>query len=239
MQTEKLTKQKVIDILVSENRNDSRCSKDGGRSFCIELAQRLSNTVDEDKQIVYQVFIDEICNDENALYGIAIETIRLLHAVELGNVIAEKYILHENSKNLDWRRDVILLLISLDFVDKSFIYLNFMNAYSNWKQDYAFLVNYSKFDFHKTFPYLAQLIIDIMEKNHLTPQSFGYLYLRSYFMRQPNRVILFSSLCNMMCIKNKQKGKLFADILIKDIVERYKPCTVIEEVIKGIELAVA
>ncbi len=56
--------------------------KDEGRSFIQHLANKIQNTVDEDKVLIFDFFLDEIEKNNNGLYSIALQTI-----IELKQII--------------------------------------------------------------------------------------------------------------------------------------------------------
>ncbi len=108
-----MTDSEIIDVIKSLHK-DCECYKDGGWTFIKRLAQKLRNTIDEDKQEVYNLFFKEIRNNDNGfIKSVALETFKELKDKEVCPILEKIYREECANKSDDWKKSIIETLMIL------------------------------------------------------------------------------------------------------------------------------
>lgn len=137
--------------------------KDGGRSFIQHLANKIQNTVDEDKVHIFDFFLDEIEQNVKGLYSVALQTIIELKQIELAPEIERIFIKNRNVKDEKWSYAIIETLLKLNYATP--IYYDFITHYlkDNPGKGFFLLVQYCNVDPDKGVPLLSDFYSDFFK----------------------------------------------------------------------------
>jgi len=206
--------------------------KDGGRSFIQHLANKIQNTVDEDKVLIFDLFLDEIEQNINGLYSIALQTIIELKQIELAPEIERIFIKNRNVKDEKWSYAIIETLLKLNYATP--IYYDFITHYlkDNPGKGFFLLVQYCNLDPDKGVPLLSDFYSEFFQGDsqmrRFLESRIGFLV--DYFME--NKQLDLGKLYKSVIAKNRMAGQSLRSTLLnyfnssladkypKDLVEK-------------------
>lgn len=221
-----MTKLEIINI-IKDIEEQYKSYKDGGLSFIKHLANKVLNTVDEDKNEVIKFFLDEIKNNDNGLGEIALLTIVEMRATEFAPYIEKIYDEIATQKDENWKQSIIEALMKLRYVEAKVLYHEYVTSFLNRQPDNAFflLVQYCNVDHDSALPLLSEFYVENLLKND---EMQGFLesrigFLVSYFIQ--NQVDYLPELIKQISSKNRDVGlhlkELILDYLGSNMTSRY------------------
>jgi len=164
--------------------------KDGGRAFIKHLANKVLNSVVEDKGEVIKFFLNEIKTNENGYGEIALQTFVEMRASEIAPDIERIYEEAKSLKDESWKRSVIEALMKLRYIVPKTLYSEYVSSYLSKYPDDAFflLVQYCNVNPEEALPLLAgfyaNALVGNIEIRSLLESRIGFLF--SYFIDNPN-----------------------------------------------------
>jgi hypothetical protein len=165
-----LADDKIINIIKEYEREYAILRKDSD-AFHKRLATKLLNTVDDEKEQVFDFFLREIKSNENDLCGTALIIIEKMRAVELCPRIVDIY--YEISKYKDdlWKRAVVSVLMRFRYLPPKDLYRSYVFEYMK-KNEISFflLVQYCNVNPVEALPLLSNEIIEKMLSEKLLSQ---------------------------------------------------------------------
>lgn len=210
-----MTKFEIINIIKGIE-EQYKSYKDGGLSFIKHLANKVLNTVDEDKNEVIKFFLDEIKSNENGFGGIALLTIVEMKASEFAPYIERIYNEIATQKDENWKQSIIEALMKLRYVESKVLYHEYVTSFLNRQPDNAFflLVQYCNVDPDSALPLLSEFYVKNLLKN---AEMQGFLesrigFLISYFIQNP--VDYLPELIKQASAKNRDVGLRLKGLLI-------------------------
>lgn len=208
----------VIDTL------DKECEKykDGGMTFISELAKKLDNTIDKEKEEVFQFFLREIESREHGNYWTtALYTIKEMQAIELAPSIENIYRHNQDCEDDDWKYNVIDTLMFMEYDKPKDIYEDFINycIEINHKGLYYLLVQYCNIDFDYAIPLLSSFCADYyygydVSSCDTNGYPHGIVFLVNFFFRK-NEINRFRILIELIAQENKKTA-----IIMKTLIEK-------------------
>jgi hypothetical protein len=227
-----MTKLEIIKI-IKEVKELYKSYKDGGLSFIQHLANKLINTVDDDKNEVIHFFLDEIKNNENGLANVGLLTIVEMGASEYAPYIKRIYEEMAQQKDENWKYSIIEALMKLKYVEPKELYHEYVTSFLRRNQDSAFflLVQYCNVDPDSAIPLLAEFYIKYIFRDNQM-QSFlenRINYLVAYFLENP--IDYLPELIRQITVMDKNVGLYLKRLIIEHL--SYKiTCIVPNKLIK-------
>lgn len=225
----------IVDI-IKDIEKQHKAYKDGGTTFIKHLAQKVLNTVDEDKVQVFNFLIKEIEQNNNGLFSVALQTIVELKSIELVPAIEKIFIQNRNSKDDAWKYSLIEALLKLNYSVPKSLYYDFITNYlkNNPNKGYFILVQYCSIDPEKGLPLLSdfysKFFLENSEMQSFLESRIGFLV--SYFIENPGDCL--SELNKLVLLKNRNAGRHLKKVLLdyfsssmadkypKDLIEKEK-----------------
>lgn len=230
-----MTKFEIINI-IRDIEKEFKSYKDGGLSFIKHLADKLLNTIDEDKNDVINFFLDEIKNNENRFGEIALLTLVEMKALELAPYIEGIFNEVATKKDENWKQSIIEALMKLRYVEPKALYYEYVTSFLSKQPDNAFflLVQYCNVDPANAIPLLSEFYVKNLLRN---VDMQGFLesrigFLVSYFIENPGDNLF--ELNKLVLLKNRNVGQHLKKILLcyfgssmaekypKDLIEKEK-----------------
>ncbi|MBP8766342.1 MAG: hypothetical protein KBH30_12555 [Ferruginibacter sp.] len=212
---------------INDIRQQYKGYKDGGISFIEYLANKVLNTVDEDKNEVIKFFLDEIKSNENGFAEIALLTIVEMRAIELAPDIEKIYYEIAPFKEENWRHSIIEALMKLGYVEPKTLYREYVTSFLIKQPNNAFflLVQYCNVDPKEALPLLSDFYVknlcDNKEMQSFLESRIGFLV--NYFLQNP--IDYFPELVKQTTARNSGVGtylkKSLLDYLNSKMVEQY------------------
>ena len=216
-----MTDIEIINV-IKHLHKECECYKDGGITFIKCLAQKLNNTIDEDKNAVYDLFYREIrTNDNSYIESIALETYKELKDKSVCPVIEKIYREVGATKNEEWKRSIIDTLMVLKYDKPKDIYYEYVCNYlrNNYNNALYVLIQYSNVDWEHALPLLSSYYAEnLLQCNNIRQQMIVRIgYLIHYFMENKNSY--FSDLLKRVAIKNKNAALSLRQLIISYLNE--------------------
>lgn len=171
-----LTNEEIIKV-IKEIQRDTYTYKDNGDTFYKRLAQKILNTVDDEKEQVLDFFLQEIKSNEYGLCGTALVVIEEMKAVELCPRIVDIYNEVSKYKDDDWQRAVVSVLMQLRYLPPKDLYHSYILEYMKKnKNSFYLLVQYCNVDPNEALPLLSkELVENILSEELLSkpPEKIG------------------------------------------------------------------
>lgn len=193
-----LTDKKIIEVIKKIQR-EYYTYKDNGNTFYKQLAQKILNTVDDERDLILDFFLREIRSNENDLCGTALVVIEEMKAVELCPRIVDIYNEVSKYKDDEWKRAVVYVLMQLRYLPPQKLYHNYVLDYmKNNKDSFYLLVQYCNVNPKEALPLLSEelvknilseeLLLQIPAKiiNSLEGINVLIAFLVAYFKNNPN-----------------------------------------------------
>ena len=213
--------------IIKDIKKEYNAYKDGGRTFIQHLAQKIQNTVDEDKTQVLNFFLQEIENNSHGLFSVALQTIIELKYISLAPEIEKIFIKNKGVKDESWKYSIIETLLKLNYVASSSLYHDFIIDYmkTNPGKEFFILVLYCTIEPEKGMPLLSDFYAKFFHGNSQM-QSFlesriGFLV--SYFTE--NNQLSLAELNRLVMLKNEIAGqnlkKALLDYFDSNLASKY------------------
>ena len=216
-----MTDSEIIDIIQNL---DKECEyyKDCGRTFIKRLAQKLKNTIDEDKQEVYNLFFKEIRNNDSGyIKSVALETFKELKDKQVCPILEKIYREECANKNDDWKNSIIETLMILKYGKPKDIYAEYVNHYLQDKYNEAFflLAQYSNVDWERALPLLSSYCADNLSKpNEIQRIMIVRIGFLVYYLME-NEDSYFTELVKQVALKNRNSAYVLKELIINNLNE--------------------
>lgn len=229
----------IIDV-INNIQNQYRNYKDGGLTFIEQLAKRVNNTLDNEREDVIAFFLNEISNNEFGFGEIALLTFIEMNAIEVAPNIASIYYEKKDLKDDRWKSSIIEALMKLRYKEPKKLYADYVTSFLIKKPDdaYFLLVQYCNVDPELALPMLSDFYVRNLFRD-AEMQSFleswiGFLF--SYFIKNP--IDYFPELIKQTTDKDRAVGlhlkELLLEYLSSKMTNQY-PKALITERIKALE----
>lgn len=219
-----MTDSEIIDIIKSLEKECERY-KDGGREFISRLAQKLNNTVDEEKEAVFGFFFKEIRNQVNSHFGyLALEVFSEMKATEVAPTL-EKICREEYSAGNSKKKNfIIATMMELKYDKPVDLYAEYLKYYNDdvYERYWNVFFDYCKDDWSRSIPILSLYFADVLSFSTLSlfflkkkvaklcmVQRINHL---SYYYFQ-NNDSYFLELVKQVALKNKKAAKALKKLL--------------------------
>lgn len=216
-----------IVAIIKDIEKQHKAYKDGGMTFIKHLAQKVLNTVDEDKVQIFDFLVKEIEQNKHGLFSIALQTIIELKSLELAPAIEKIFIQNRNSKDEVWKYSLIEALLKLNYAAPTSLYYDFITNYlkNNPNKGYFILVQYCNVDPEKGLPLLSdfysKFFLENSEMKSFLESRIGFLV--NYFIQNPEDYLY--ELNKLVLLKNKDAGrhlkKALLDYFNSSMAEKY------------------
>ncbi|HQN99335.1 MAG TPA: hypothetical protein PKU86_07780 [Bacteroidales bacterium] len=216
----------IIDI-INDIEKQYQSYKDGGLTFIKNLAKKVLNTVDEEKNEILVFFLNELEYNRNGFFSIALNTIVEMKAIELAPNIERIFIKNRNSNDESWGYSIIEALIKLNYTEPKLLYFDFVNNYLKNKpnKSYFLLVQYCNIDSDKGLQLLAdyysKFLLEDLEMKNFLESRIGFLV--SHLIKSSDGTL--SELVKLVILKNKNAGrhlkKVLLDYFNSDMAKKY------------------
>lgn len=216
-----MTDIEIVDV-IKHLHKECECYKDGGITFIRRLAQKLNNTIDEDKNTVYNLFFKEIRNSDNGyIRSVALETFKELKSIDVCPILEKIYREVNATRDEEWKRSIIDTLMVLKYDKPKDIYYEYVSHYlkNNYDNALYILAQYSNVDWERALPLLSSYYSEnLLQYNNIQHQMIIRIgYLIHYIME--NKDSYFSDLLKQVAIKNKNAALSLRELIINFLNE--------------------
>ncbi len=220
---------------IREIESEYKHYKDGGISLIERLADKVLNTVENEKKGVISFFLREIRYNKNNLWSLSLQTIVKMNLSDVGEQLEYIYQTERDLKKEDWRKAMIDAMLKMQHKSPSDIYFRYIEDMIKTKpgNGYFSLIYYSTIEPEKSISLLSDfyakyLGVDTRMQNFVISRID---FLCQYILKNPTNFI--PKLIRVTREKNGNAGVILKKILVKHL-EGLKGNSKVSEVLMSI-----
>jgi hypothetical protein len=208
-------KKPIIVSIIEDLKYECNKYKDGDSTFIKRLVNKLENTLDEEKNEVFQFFLHELIHNDYDLWNIGLNTIVKMKEVELAPDIFSIYKKNHYLKDNDWKDKIIMSLMNLEYHEPKKVYVEYIHEYSQRKENwhyYDMLLLYYKLDKHEILPLLVDYFVNLISHKSAVPLEKTLVFTKLFNTLSMNNV---KDLILRVFIQDFRIGNLMKELMIK------------------------